>query len=88
MNTFKHGKVCRNTVPRDVQIRSETNPNPIGFFRISDEVRSFRIGSDRIKLFCSRIGSVGLEPDFQLLELEKKSSSVKVDGSGLFFWSS
>ena len=39
--------------PKPIRIRSD----PIGFFRISDQVRSFRIGSDRIKLFCSRIGS-------------------------------
>ena len=44
---------------------------------ISDRIR-FVVGSDRI----------GLEPDFELLELEKESSSVKVDASGLVFWSS
>ena len=70
---------------RDVQIRSETNPNPIRSDRISDQVRSFRIGSDKVVLQSDRIG---LEPDFQLLELEKESSSVKVDASGLVFWSS
>ena len=78
-------EMCKSD-PKPIRIRSD----PIGFFRISDQVRSFRIGSDRIKLFCSRIGSdrIGLEPDFQLLELEKESSSVKVDASGLVFWSS
>ena len=75
---------------RDVQIRSETNPNPIRSDRIfsdfgSSNIISDRIGSDKVVLQSDRIG---LEPDFQLLELEKESSSVKVDASGLVFWSS
>ena len=63
-----------------MQIRSETNlnPNPIRSNWIFSDFGSSKIISDRIKLFCSRIG---LEPDFQLLELEKESSSVKVDFS-------
>ena len=40
---------------RGVQIRSETDPNPIGFVRISEPKYSFRIGL--IKLFRGRIGS-------------------------------
>ena len=89
-NNFYTGMACRSRVrqnipTRGVQTRSETNPNPIGLFRISDQVRSFRIGSDKVVLESDRIG---LEPDFQLLELEKESSSVKVDTSGLVFWSS
>ena len=74
--------MCKSD-PKPIRIRSD----PIGFFRISDQVRSFRIGSEKT---CFVVGSdrIGLEPDFQLLELEKESSSVKVDASGLVFWSS
>ena len=63
----------------------KSDPKPIRSDRIFSDFGSSKIISDWIKLFCSRIG---LEPDFQLLKLEKESSSVKVDASGLVFWSS
>ena len=57
----------------------KSDPKPI-------RIRSDRIFSDfgSSKIISDRIG---LEPDFQLLELEKESSSVKVNAPGLVFWS-